>query len=66
VCADAEEPATLTRELRALAEAAALYPAATPLLLTLEALPPATQLPPGVHWQPAAAWLLGETLQIQP
>ncbi len=63
VCADADEPSTLVREVRALAEAAALYPAATPLLLTLAPLPPAATLPPAVYWQPAAAWLLGDTLE---
>jgi predicted AAA+ superfamily ATPase len=61
VCANAEEPATLEREVRALVEAAALHPAATPLLLTLELLPPAAALPPTVLWLPAAAWLLGDS-----
>jgi predicted AAA+ superfamily ATPase len=65
VCADATEPATLVREARALAAAAARYPAATPLLLTLAPLSPAAALPTGLHWQAAAAWLLGEPLEAQ-
>lgn len=63
VCADAGAPATFEREARALVEAAALYPAATPLLLTLESLPPRAGLPAGLTWQPAAAWLLGDPLE---
>ncbi len=62
VCTAVEEPATLAREVRALAEAALHYPAATPLLLTLESLPPAVTLPPNLRWQPAASWLLGDAL----
>ncbi len=64
VCADASDPATFDREVRALVEAAALYPAATPLLLTLDFLPPRVALPAGLHWQPAAAWLLDEPLAL--
>lgn len=57
VCA-AEAPNTFEREVRALVEASATYPEATPLLLTLDALPPTVALPAPLRWQPAAAWLL--------
>jgi uncharacterized protein len=60
VCADAAAPATFEREVRALAEAAAMHPEAVPLLLTLEPLPPVLALPVALRWQSAAAWLLGE------
>ncbi len=59
VCADATEPATAERELRALAEAAAQHPDAKRLLLTLtaDALPRDT--PEGVLARPAWEWMLG-------
>ena len=62
VCADASDSDsdTFTREVRALQEAAAVYPDATPLLITLDALPPSQALPKPLLWQPAAQWLLGE------
>jgi uncharacterized protein len=63
VCAAAVAPDTLDREVRALAEAATLYPDATPLLLTLDTLPPHPALPAPLRWQPAAAWLLGEPVE---
>ncbi|HMM36912.1 MAG TPA: ATP-binding protein [Thermoanaerobaculia bacterium] len=58
VCADASEPATAERELRALAEAAAHHPSAKRLLLTLtaDALPRDT--PKGVLARPAWEWML--------
>lgn len=58
VCADASDPTTLEREVRALEAAAAAEPRARPLLLTLEALPPRAALPAKIVWQPAARWLL--------
>jgi len=64
VCADAGDPTTFAREVRALREAAALYPTATPLLLTLDFLPPPVALPAGLHWQPATAWLLDEPVAV--
>ena len=64
VCAEASDPTTFAREVRALEEAAALHPAATPLLLTLDFSPPPAPLPAGLHWQPAAAWLLDEPLAV--
>ena len=59
VCADLSDAATLEREVRALLSAAADHPHATPLLISLDAIPPQTELPPPLRWQPAAAWLLG-------
>lgn len=58
VCADARDGQTSERELRALAEAAALHPKATARLLTLtrDGLPAA--VPPGVVAQPAYEWML--------
>lgn len=59
VCADLRDAATRVREMRALLSAAADYPHATPLLISLDAIPPQTELPQPLHWQPAASWLLG-------
>ena len=63
VCATATDPDTFARETRTLVEAAAIYPDATPLLLTLDSLTPPTPLPAPLRWQAAAAWLLGEFLE---
>jgi hypothetical protein len=65
VCADASDPATWNREIRALASAAADHPSATPLLLTFDAEPPRAVLPAPLRWQAAASWLLGEPLPAQ-
>jgi len=62
VCADVSDPATYEREVRALSAAAAEYRGATPLLLTFDTLPPRPTLPKTLRWQPAIAWLLGDTL----
>lgn len=58
VCADTRDAQTAERELRALEEAATLYPKATPRLLTLtrDGLPAAA--PTGVVAQPAYEWML--------
>jgi hypothetical protein len=61
-CADLSSPEVLAREVRALVEAQATHPDATALLLSLDAAPPAP-LPPGVRWQSAIAWLLGDELE---
>ena len=60
VCADASDPATEERELRALVEAAAIYPDARCRLLTatLDGLP--SKLPEGTIAVPAYAWMLGQ------
>ncbi len=59
VCADASDPATAARELRALEEAARLFPKARRVLLTLthDALP--RLVPRGILAQPVYEWLLG-------
>ncbi len=58
VCAEAEEPATLEREVRALKAAAAEHPGASLHLVTLR---PETvrEVPAGVRVHSAATWLLG-------
>jgi hypothetical protein len=60
VCADASDPATAEREVRALVDAGARYPGAPRRLLTLtrDATPP--DAPPGVTAQPAYEWLLAK------
>ncbi len=60
VCLDVRDASTLEREMRALTAAAKEHPRATPVLLTLESIPPAAELPARVRWVPAAEWLLGE------
>jgi uncharacterized protein len=62
VCADVNDPATMEREVRALAAAAAECRGATPLLLTFDTVPPLAPLPKPLCWQPAIAWLLGDEL----
>ena len=59
VCADLTDAATREREVRALLSAMADYPDATPLLISLDAIPPQPDLPAPLRWQSAAAWLLG-------
>jgi len=58
VCADASDPATAERELRALAEAAVVYPDARCRLLTatLDGVP--SDLPSGVAAEPAYEWMV--------
>ena len=62
VCADASDPTTAARELRALAAASAEYPDAAMRLLTLtrDGLP--DMLPADVVGQPAYAWMLDTTV----
>jgi uncharacterized protein len=62
VCADLSDPATFAREVRALSAVAVQYPRTTPLLLTLDWLPSKLPLPKPIRWQPAIAWLLGDSL----
>lgn len=57
VCAQLDDPLTLARELRALAQARAEHPQAEPLLIVLDA-PIAPQLPEGVTLMAALDWLL--------
>jgi hypothetical protein len=58
VCADLSDAATREREVRALLSAAAEYPEAMPLLLSMDAIPPQPDLPAPLRWQSAASWLL--------
>lgn len=58
VCAEVQDPATWDREVRALTAAAAEYPQAAALLITLDTIPPRNALPPPIIWRPAVAWLL--------
>jgi predicted AAA+ superfamily ATPase len=58
VCADASDPETAARELRALAEAARQFPLAQQLLLTLNRDGGPAQAPPEVSVQPAYQWML--------
>lgn len=55
-------PEVFKREVHALVEAQATHPEATALLLSMDASPPAP-LPPGVRWQSAVAWLLGDEFE---
>ena len=59
VCADASDPATAERELRALTAAGQQFPDAGMRLLTLSRDGIPDTLPDGVVAQPASAWMLG-------
>jgi hypothetical protein len=61
VCADASDPATAERELRALAEAGQIYPGARLRLLTLTRDGAPAEVPSGILVQPAYEWLLAES-----
>jgi predicted AAA+ superfamily ATPase len=58
VCADASDPETLNREIRALAEIQQLLPQAKPLLITLDPLPQGTPVPDGIEVTTALPWFL--------
>lgn len=58
VCADASDPGTAERELRALTEAGTFYPDATRRLLTLTRDGAPAKTPAGIIVQPAYEWLL--------
>jgi hypothetical protein len=58
VCAEMSDTDTWMRELRGLLTAAEEYPAAVPLLLTSDILPPKREVPPSVYWLHAGEWLL--------
>lgn len=60
VCADASDPLTAERELRALVEAGAIYPATRQRLLTLTRDGAPAEVPPGITVQPAYEWMLDE------
>ncbi|MGH9382490.1 MAG: ATP-binding protein [Thermoanaerobaculia bacterium] len=59
VCADASDPATAEREVRALLEAGTARPEARKRLLTLTRDAAPAETPPGVTVQPAYEWMLG-------
>ncbi|MGI9301933.1 MAG: ATP-binding protein, partial [Gammaproteobacteria bacterium] len=58
VCADASDPTTAERELRALAEAGNAFPKARRRLLTLTRDGAPADVPSGVTCQPAYEWML--------
>jgi hypothetical protein len=58
VCADASDPATADRELRALVEAGEVHPRARKRLLTLTRDGAPAEPPPSVIVQPAYEWML--------
>ncbi len=58
VSVDVHQPETFEREVRALAGAARMHPAAQALLLTLESTPPQQSLPSPLQWRWAGDWLL--------
>ncbi len=58
VCADATDPATAERELRALVEAGRIHPKAKKRLLTLTSDGRPAEVPRGVEVQPAYEWML--------
>jgi predicted AAA+ superfamily ATPase len=60
VCADASDPVTADRELRALVEAGETYPRAKRRLLTLTRDGAPSDVPPGIVVQPAYEWMLAE------
>lgn len=58
VCADADDPETLAREVRALREAAAEHPADRQLILTAASRLPFPEVPAPVEILPAWQWML--------
>ncbi len=63
VCADATEPATGDRELRALAAAGQAFPSAKQSLLTLDHRGLPAEVPTGVRAQPAYEWILAAAVE---
>lgn len=59
VSLETERDETWKREIDALVAARRQFPAAEAVLLTLDAVPPARELPEGIRWRAAADWLLG-------
>ena len=58
VSLDTSADDTWEREVRSLEAAAAEFPSARPLLVTLDPTPPARPLPAGLAWMSAVEWLL--------
>jgi predicted AAA+ superfamily ATPase len=59
VSLDTTADATWEREVRSLAAAAAEFPHARPLLITLDPTPPTRPMPLPLEWRSASQWLLG-------
>ena len=59
VCAEVDEAETLSREVRALKAAGAVYPRAPQQLVTLTPRVLTAELPTSIKVRTAAAWLLG-------
>ncbi len=66
VCADASDPATAEREMRALSEAGEQFPDARMRLLTLDRHGLPETAPAGVLAQEAAAWMLRHPAAAEP
>lgn len=60
VSLDTASQETWDREVRALEAAAAEYPEAQPLLLTLDPHPPTRPLPATIVWQSAVEWMVSD------
>lgn len=58
VCVSLDDPAVLTREVRAIQEAMTEHPRAKPLLLTLQSRLPQPSVPPPIQILPAWQWML--------
>jgi hypothetical protein len=58
VSLDTSSQTTWDREIRSLSAAAAHYPEARPLLITLDPTPPTRTLPDRLEWRAASQWLL--------
>lgn len=62
ICADVGIQETYEREVRALADASALFPKATPVLLTLEAVPTRARIQKPIQPIRAIEWLLDDSI----
>ncbi len=61
VCADISGELTYAREIRAMKEAMSEYPSVkSAILLTLDLIPPRSELPKGIQWKSSMEWLLEE------
>lgn len=58
VALDVVSEPTWNREIRSLVAAAATFPGAQPVLITLDPSPPSRPLPEGLEWWSASQWLL--------
>jgi predicted AAA+ superfamily ATPase len=59
VCANASDPVTLQREVRALLEAKTQHPDIRTQLILLDPLSPGTSVPDGIELTSAIQWFLG-------